>query len=38
VLKGLLKDHLRVDGTALASKVFPDSAGVKPMTGLLQQA
>jgi uncharacterized protein (DUF1501 family) len=38
VLKGLLKDHLRVDGTVLASKVFPDSAAVKPMAGLLQQA
>ena len=38
VLKGLLKDHLRVDDTVLASKVFPDSAAVKPMTGLLLQA
>ena len=38
VLKGLLKDHLRVDGTVLATKVFPDSAAVKPMAGLLQQA
>jgi uncharacterized protein (DUF1501 family) len=38
VLKGVLKDHLRVDATALATNVFPDSAGVKPMTGLLQQA
>ena len=38
VLKGLLKDHLRVDGTALATNVFPDSSGVKPMPGLLQQA
>jgi uncharacterized protein (DUF1501 family) len=38
VLKGLLKDHLRVDGTALATKVFPDSGAVKPMAGLLQQA
>ena len=38
VLKGLLKDHLRVDGTVLASKVFPNSAAVKPMAGLLQQA
>jgi hypothetical protein len=37
VLKGLLKDHLRVDGTVLRSKVFPDSAAVKPMAGLLQQ-
>jgi uncharacterized protein (DUF1501 family) len=35
VLKGVLKDHLRVDGTALATTVFPDSAGVKPMGGLL---
>jgi uncharacterized protein (DUF1501 family) len=35
VLKGLLKDHLRVDETALAAKVFPDSAAVKPMGGLL---
>jgi uncharacterized protein (DUF1501 family) len=38
VLKGLLKDHLRVDGTALAARVFPDSGAVKPMAGLLQQA
>ena len=38
VLKGLLRDHLRVDDTALAAKVFPDSAAVKPMTGLLRQA
>jgi uncharacterized protein (DUF1501 family) len=35
VLKGLLKDHLRVDGTALAVTVFPDSAAVNPMAGLL---
>ena len=27
-----------VDDTVLASKVFPDSAAVKPMTGLLQRA
>jgi len=37
VLKGLLKDHLRVDDAVLATKVFPDSAAVKPMVGLLQQ-
>jgi uncharacterized protein (DUF1501 family) len=36
VLKGVLRDHLRVEETALASKVFPDSAAVKPMAGLLQ--
>jgi uncharacterized protein (DUF1501 family) len=35
VLKGVLKDHLRLDDAVLASKVFPDSARVKPMTGLL---
>ena len=38
VLKGLLKDHLRVDDAALASKVFPDSGAAKPMAGLLAQA
>jgi uncharacterized protein (DUF1501 family) len=36
VLKGLLRDHVRVDEQALASRVFPDSAAVKPMTGLLK--
>ncbi len=35
VLKGLLRDHLRVDDTALASKVFPESSAVKPVAGLL---
>src|SRR5437763_1963485 len=38
VLKGLLKDHLRVEPAVLATKVFPDSVVVKPMSGLLQQA
>jgi uncharacterized protein (DUF1501 family) len=35
VLKGLLRDHLRVDEAALAAKVFPDSVAVKPMAGML---
>jgi uncharacterized protein (DUF1501 family) len=35
VLKGLLKDHLRADERALAENVFPGSATVKPMMGLL---
>jgi len=35
ILKGLLRDHLRVGETALATRVFPDSAGVKPFAGLL---
>jgi len=35
VLKGILKDHLRADDRALAADVFPGSAEVKPMTGLV---
>jgi uncharacterized protein (DUF1501 family) len=35
VLKGVLRDHVRVDDKALASAVFPDSAGVKAMAGLV---
>jgi len=35
VLKGLLRDHLRVDERALADNVFPDSAGVTPIAGLV---
>jgi len=29
------RDHVRVDEAVLASRVFPDSVAVKPMTGLL---
>jgi uncharacterized protein (DUF1501 family) len=35
VLKGLLRDHVRVEEQALASRVFPDSDAVKPMAGLV---
>ncbi len=35
VLKGLLRDHLRVDERALAGNVFPDSANVTPTSGLV---
>src|SRR6267378_4166530 len=35
VLKGLLKDHLRVTDQALAGNVFPGSAAVQAMTGLV---
>jgi uncharacterized protein (DUF1501 family) len=35
VLKGLLRDHLRVEQSALASTVFPDSADVAPIGGLV---
>jgi uncharacterized protein (DUF1501 family) len=35
VLKGVLKDHLRVDDRALAADVFPGSEAAAPMAGLL---
>jgi len=35
VLKGLLKDHLRLDERVLAATVFPGSTNVNPMEGLL---
>jgi uncharacterized protein (DUF1501 family) len=35
VLKGVLRDHVRVGDKALASTVFPDSAAVKPLGGLV---
>jgi uncharacterized protein (DUF1501 family) len=35
VLKGLLRDHLRIDETVLADAVFPGSADVKAMGGLV---
>ena len=38
VLKGVLRDHLRVPDTALATKVFPDSMGAKPLAGLVVAA
>jgi uncharacterized protein (DUF1501 family) len=38
VLKGLLKDHLRVDERALADAVFPGSEDTKPTTGLFVSA
>jgi uncharacterized protein (DUF1501 family) len=35
VLKGLLEDHLRVERAVLASNIFPGSADVAPMAGLV---
>jgi uncharacterized protein (DUF1501 family) len=35
VLMGVLRDHVRVGDKVLASAVFPDSAGIKPMSGLV---
>ena len=35
VLKGLLKDHIRVSEKALVSTVFPESSAAKPASGLI---
>jgi uncharacterized protein (DUF1501 family) len=35
VLKGVLRDHLRLDDKALAGDVFPDSAAAPPIAGLV---
>jgi uncharacterized protein (DUF1501 family) len=35
VLKGLFRDHLRVDDRILAANIFPDSGDVSPVGGLL---
>jgi uncharacterized protein (DUF1501 family) len=34
VLKGVLRDHLRVPDEALAATIFPNSAAVRPLDGL----
>jgi uncharacterized protein (DUF1501 family) len=38
VLKGVLRDHLRVPDAALAARVFPDSAAVRAAAGLVATA
>jgi uncharacterized protein (DUF1501 family) len=38
ILKGVLRDHLRVDERALATNVFPDSVALKPANGLVTAA
>lgn len=35
VLKGILADHFGLSAAALSDKVFPDSAAVKPLQGLI---
>ncbi|MET3896332.1 uncharacterized protein (DUF1501 family) [Devosia sp. UYZn731] len=35
VLKGVLRDHLGLSETVLATTVFPDSIGVRPVDGLV---
>ncbi len=36
VIKGALRDHLGVSASALDDKVFPDSAAVRPLDGLIR--
>jgi len=36
VIKGVLRDHLGLDAATLASKVFPDAAGLKPSDGIIR--
>ena len=36
VMKGVLRDHLEVSTGALASTVFPGSAAVRPLDGLVR--
>jgi uncharacterized protein (DUF1501 family) len=38
MLKGVLKDHLRLDEETLTSRVFPGSRSAKPMPGLVASA
>jgi uncharacterized protein (DUF1501 family) len=38
VLKGVLRDHLRVADAALGNSTFPDSAAVKAMGGLVRSS
>nr|WP_040486042.1 DUF1501 domain-containing protein [Lutibaculum baratangense] len=35
VLKGVLRDHLGIDQRTLATRIFPDSIGLKPLDGLI---
>jgi uncharacterized protein (DUF1501 family) len=36
VMKGLLRDHLGLDTASLDKKIFPDTAGLRPIDGLLR--
>jgi uncharacterized protein (DUF1501 family) len=38
VFKGVLRDHLGIPDAALARNVFPDSAGIRPLPGLIRTA
>jgi uncharacterized protein (DUF1501 family) len=36
VFKGVLDEHLRVDAKTLATRIFPDSSGARPLQGLMR--
>ncbi len=36
VLKAVLDEHMRVDAKTLASRIFPDSSGARPLKGLIR--
>jgi uncharacterized protein (DUF1501 family) len=36
VFKGVLDEHMHVDTNTLASRVFPDSSGARPLKGLIR--
>jgi uncharacterized protein (DUF1501 family) len=36
IFKGVLDEHLRVDTKTLGSRIFPDSGGARPLTGLMR--
>jgi uncharacterized protein (DUF1501 family) len=36
VFKAVLDEHMRVDAKTLASRIFPDSSGARPLQGLLR--
>jgi uncharacterized protein (DUF1501 family) len=36
VLKGILRDHLGIDRAALNTRVFPDSASLRPIDGIVR--
>ena len=36
IFKGVLDEHMHIDRKALASRVFPDSNGARPLQGLLR--
>jgi uncharacterized protein (DUF1501 family) len=38
VIKGVLRDHLRMPDATLSAKVFPESTGAKPVAGLVVTA